>query len=266
MVKKMRLGEELIERGLVSASQIEEAVRIQVGGNRRLGYILIKMGLISDDQLLEVLAGQFELPIINIAEEFSSAVKHLLPRYLCRKYTVIPIARSENNILTVAMIDPSDEAAIDDIESYTGLVVKPLLAREKEISAAISALIPHSLRDIFNPRNFTRLSQLLSFIALLLLLITGVFGYRHLQAEKYGEATTVGTARTFKNHDLMVGVEENGNLSLLGHGAYANGFYSITFDSTQAMTAFIEQKRKKFSDQQYQWLLWVIDHRINSPD
>lgn len=262
MAQKLRLGEILLERGLVSASQIEEAVRIQVGGNRRLGYILIKMGILSDDQLLEVLSDQLGLTIISVASEFTAEVKKLLPRHLCRKYTVIPISVGSNNVLNIAMMDPSDDAAIDDIESYTGMVVKPLLAREKDISAAIGTSIPYSLRDIFNPQTFSRVSQFLSVIALVLLLITGAFAYRYLQTEKYGEISMVGTSRTFKNHDLMVGVEEDGKISLLGHGAYASGFYSITFDSGKSLNAFIEQKRKNFSDEQYQWLLWVIQNNI----
>ena len=266
MSKTLRLGDMLIQRDLATRDQVEEALRIQVGGNRRLGYILIKMGVISDDQLMDVLSSQLDVPIIKIDREFAQDVKGVLPKYLCQKYTVIPIAKEANNILNIAMVDPSDDAAIADIESYTGMVVKPMLAREKDISSAIRTHIPFSARDVFNPHVYSRATKITSAVALVLLIIIGVFSYNYIRSEKYGTISVIGDSRTFKNHDLMVGLEADGKISLLGHGAYSKGFYSVTFNSAKALESFLEQKRKNFSDKQYAWLEWVIANHLVKPE
>ena len=166
MKKKQRLGELLIEKGLVTEEQIQEALRLQVGGNRRLGYLLIKLGFIDDDQLLDILSHQLEIPIVSVADQFSSEVKGTVPRYLCRKYSLIPLALEKNNVLNLAMTDPSDDEAISDIENYTGLVVKPFLARHKNIESDLNKFIPFTLADIFNQQVFTKSSRVLSVITL----------------------------------------------------------------------------------------------------
>jgi len=262
MTTQKRLGDILIEKGLATAEQINEAVRMQVGGNRRLGYILIKMGIITDEQLREVLSTQLDVPIIKIDDEFSPEVKRVLPRYLCQKYTVAPVSKAPNNVLCLAMADPSDDTAIADIEAYTGLVVKPMLAREKDITAAINRHVPFSLRDIFNPMVYSRTTKIVTAVALVLLCVIGAVTYRYVQTERYGTISIIGDTKTFKNHDLMLGIEGGEKISLLGHGAYSKGFYSVTFNSTAALKTFLEQKRKNFSDKQYSWLMWVIDTHL----
>lgn len=259
-----RLGDILVDNGLATNEQVEEALRVQVGGDRRLGYILLKMGVISDGQLIEVLSQQMAMPIIAIDQEFSSQVKAVLPKYLCRRYTVLPLSRGANNILNLAMVDPSDEAAIADIESYTGLVVKPMLAREHDISAGISHYIPFSAKDIFNPQVYGQAAKITTALALSLLVVVGWVGYRYMQAERYGTISVVDGTTTYKNHDLMVGVEATGRISLLGHGAYTKGFYSVNFTAVKDLKTFVEQKRKNFSDKQAEWLLWIIDHPLSA--
>ena len=261
---KKRLGDILTDKGLASSEQIDEAVRIQVGGNRRLGYILLKMGVISDDQLMEVLSQQMDVPIISIDQEFSHEVKSVLPKYLCQKYTVLPVCKGNNNILNIAMIDPSDDTAIADIESYTGMVVKPMLARGKDISEAINRYIPFSTKDIFNPQVYGRFAKITTAIALILLFVIGWVSYRYILNEKYGTISATADTTTYKNHDLMLGVEESGKISLLGHGAYTKGFYSVNFPSADALKTFIEQKRENFSDKQAEWLLWVINTHLST--
>lgn len=257
-----RLGDILVGNGLASSEQIDEALRVQVGGNRRLGYILLKMGVISDDQLMEVLSQQLQLPIISIDNEFSTDVKSVLPKYLCQKYTVMPLSKGNNNILNIAMVDPSDEAAIADIEGYTGLVVKPMLARMHDISGAIDRFIPFSAKDIFNPQVYGRAAKIATAVALVLLIVIGWASYRYVEKELHGTVKESDGTITYTNHDLIVGVEGMGKISLLGHGAYTKGLYSVNFTSIEALKTFIEQKRKSFSDKQAEWLFWVIDNRL----
>ena len=142
---KQRLGELLVAKGLVNRQDIEEALRLQVGGNRRLGYILIKMGLLSDEQLLDVLSEQLDMPIIDVATEFSEAVRWLVPKYICQRYSIIPLAMEKNNVLRVAMMNPMDDDAISDIEGFTGCAVKPIFARRRDIEYAIKAFVPFSV-------------------------------------------------------------------------------------------------------------------------
>ena len=142
MTKKQRLGELLVQNGLVSQEQIEEALRVQVGGNRRLGYLLIKMGVLSEDQLLETLSQQLGLPIITIKDIFDPEVKKVLPRYLCRKYNVMPLRFGERSFFELGMVDPLDGEAIEAVENYTGRVVGPVLARQKDITVSIGRCLP----------------------------------------------------------------------------------------------------------------------------
>lgn len=261
---RKRLGEILVENGLVSQDRVDEGIRIQVGGNRRLGYILLKMGAINDDQLLEVLSQQMGLPIITIENDFSKDVVTLLPRYLCRKYTVLPVSKGKNNILNVAMMDPSDDSAISDIESYTGMLVRPMLAREKDISTGITRYVPFSVKDIFNSQVYGRAAKIATSAAILLLLVIGWASYQYIDKELHGTVKLINGTMTYSNHDLMLGIEGKDKISLLGHGAYTKGFYSVNFTSVEALKTFIEQKRKNFSDKQADWLIWVINKHLAS--
>ena len=258
MATKQRLGEILVQKGLVTPSEIDQALRLQVGGNRRVGYLLIQMGFITGDQLLEALSDQLDVPIIAIKDQFSPASKKILPRYLCRKYSVMPLSLEKNKVLNLAMINPLDDQAIADVEAFSGMAVKPVLARETDISSSINKFVPFSVKDIFNPQVYGRAAKAVSVIALLLLLAIGYFMQQNIQTEKFGTVSTVGNSTIFKNHDLMVGVEESGKVSLLGHGAYSKGYYSVSFNSIESMDAFVERKKKDFSEKQSDWLDWVV--------
>jgi len=262
MKAKIQLGQLLLEKKLVTVEQINEALHLQVSGARRLGYLLIKLGHISDEQLLNALAEQLELPKINIDEKFSREVQSAIPRYLCQKYSIIPLKRKNHNILSVAMTDPLDKEAIKDIEHYTNLVVEANLARHDEISRAIKQYIPLSLKDIFNPQSFGLVAKSATAALLVLLLVMSFFAARYIYHEQYGTTSHAESSVIYKNHDLMVSVENSGKFSLLGRGAMARGFYSVTFDNIEQLKDFLEQKKNDFSDKQYDWLNWVITHRI----
>lgn len=257
-----RLGALLREKGLVSSDQINEAINEQINGNHRLGHILIRMGAISEEQLLTVLSQQLDAPIITLVEQVERSVKKVLPRSLCQKYNVVPLRREEHNTLQVAMVDPSDAAAIADIEEYTGLTVRPLLARANDVSMAIKRFIPFSARDLFTPWGYGRLAKVATAVVLLLIMVTGGIVYRTLMHARYGTISQVNGSTTYKNHDLMLGLEENGTISLLGRGAKAKGLFSVSFPGVREAKTFVELKRANFSAEQAEWLLWVIDNRL----
>ena len=260
MDTKQRLGELLVAKGLVNRDNVDEALRLQVGGNRRLGYILIKMGLLTDEQLLDVLSEQLNLPIVEVGREFAAETRSLVPKYICRRYSVIPLVREEHNILKVAMMNPMDDEAIADIESFTGFAVKPILARRKDIERSINRLIPFSLKDIFNPDIWARTSKLLAVVAICLAVSIGVMVQRYIHEAEYGTISRVNSTILYKHHDLMVGFEKEGKVSLLGRGAYSDGYYSVSFNNLESFENFVKQKQKNFSEVQYQWLVWVTDN------
>lgn len=262
MKAKVQLGELLVTKKLVSKEQVNEALRLQVSGNRRLGYLLIKMGIITEEQLLDVLAEQLEIHKIDVDKEFMQEVKGLLPRYLCRQYSVLPLRTEKNNVISLAMADPLDDEAINNIENYTGMVVRPSLVGHKDIAKAIKRHIPFSLKEFLHLLTFNRAIKFTTAVAVILLLTSSFFLANYIYQEKYGTISITQDSTVYKNHDLMLGVERSGKISLLGRAARAEGYYSVTFDRIETLKDFIEQKKKNFSDKQAAWLQWVIEKKI----
>ncbi len=258
MAVKKRLGDLLVESKLLTEHDLNKALRLQVGGTRRLGYLLIKMGFISEDQLHAVLSRQMDLPIVSVREEFSPAVKKVLPKYLCNKYSVIPLAPGENNTLKVAMVDPSDDEAVRDIEQYTGKLVRPVLASKTDISSCIRSLIPWTMRDIFNSQVSTRLTAGIATFALVLILIIATQFYRERQYEQFGKVTSTAGLTVYENLELILGFDGQDKVSLLGHGAYSSGYYSVTFEDSRSLKRFVDSRKDDFSSRQLEWLSWAM--------
>ena len=264
MAARKRLGDMLIEAKLLNEEDLQKALKLQVGGTRRLGYLLIKMGFITEEQLQSILSQQLDLPIVDINREFNPKVKQVLPRYLCRKYNVIPLDFGEHNMLQLAMADPSDNEAVSDIEQYTDKVVQPRLASHSEIKAAISRYIPWSLKDIFNPLNSQKLTALTATVALILIVVT-IMQYNNDRIRTlYGTKRVTDNAVYYQNHELMLEFDKSGKASLQGHGAHAPGSYSITFNDVNSLQQFINRKQNDFSDTQRSWLTWAIENQTGN--
>lgn len=258
MAIKQLLGELLVEKGLVTQKDIDIALRIQVGGNRRLGTILMKMGLISDEDLLNLLSKQQGVPRVDIEKEINQQTARILPRYLCHKYSLIPLAEENGqSVLKVAMVDPLDAIAISDVEGYTGKAVLGVPASGKEISHAISKYVPFTIKDIINPQSYNYATKIASIVALVLALVTIGFIYNYFEREKYGLTSYLEEQTIYKNNDLIVSYEKAGKISLLGHGAYADGYYAVLFNDKDSLIRFVEKKKDTFSEKQLQWITWV---------
>jgi MshEN domain len=262
MVKKQRLGEILIQEGLVKQADIEQALRTQVGGNRRLGHILVRMKLISADQLVETLSSQLGLEICDFSNNTSSEASGMLPRYLCNKYSVLPLSLQGNNILEMAMADPCDEEAINNIEQYTGKVIQPLLARHSDIERAIPTRVPLSMKDFFSPQFNIALTRIGVAACLVMLLFLGGFTYRYVHETTYGTEEIADGSTVYKNHDLILEVDEKGGLKFSGRSAFAKGYYSVTFNSKQELSKFLERRQADFSEKQSGWLGWAVSKRL----
>lgn len=262
MKAKVQLGQLLLEKGLITQAQLTEVLRIQVSGNRRLGHLLIKMGVLTDEQLMKTLGEQLDIPIVNIDEEIAPDTKKLIPRYLCERYSFLPLRKKEHNVLFTAMADPLDKEAIAAIENYTNLVVEAGLAKHKDIDASIKRYVPLSLQDFFNPQSFGLVAKTATAVMLVLLLTLAVFASRYVYQEKYGTVSTTMDAVIYKNHDLLIMVNANNNISLLGHGARAKGHYSVTFDNIDAFKNFVSKKENDFSNKQLEWIRWLTEKKI----
>jgi hypothetical protein len=255
---KPLLGEILLERGLITKEDLDRALRVQVGGMRRLGYLLVQMKFITDVHLLEAISAQLGLPVIRIDEEFKEEVSRLLPRHLCRRLSVLPLALEENNVVRLAMGDPLDDVAIREVENFTGLAVQPALANVSEIRRAIGR-VPLSLGDLFNPQVYKRVATISAAAALVLLCVAGLLTYREMQRQRIGTISKVRDSVIYKNHDLMVDLSRDGKVYFSGRGAYADGYYGVRFENPAALSAFLKSQRAQLSEEQRGWLDWVLE-------
>ncbi|HTD48639.1 MAG TPA: tetratricopeptide repeat protein, partial [bacterium] len=134
--RETRLGEICLSHGWVTEEQMRRANEIQRQSNARMGRILVEMDAISEQQLSQALAEQWRLRYIDLADTVvDSEVARLIPSYLARRHGVVAIGR-EGNRLVVAMSDPSNVVAIDDIRLLTGLEVEVVIASAADIAKA----------------------------------------------------------------------------------------------------------------------------------
>jgi len=133
-----RLGELLVKEKLISQDQLKQALEYQKQHGGRLGTALVKMGLVTDDEVTAVLSRQYGVPSINLKYyEVDPTVVKLIPQETAVRYQIVPLSRV-GSTLTIAMTDPTNVFAMDDIKFMTGFNVEPVVASESAISEAIS--------------------------------------------------------------------------------------------------------------------------------
>ncbi|MBI4466780.1 MAG: type IV-A pilus assembly ATPase PilB [Acidobacteria bacterium] len=133
-----RLGEILIKEKLITQEQLHQALDAQKKQGGRLGATLVKLGMISDEEITGVLSRQYGVPAINLSYyEVDPAVVKLVPQETAVRYQVVPLSRV-GSTLTIAMVDPTNVFAMDDIKFMTGLKVEPVVASENAIMEAIT--------------------------------------------------------------------------------------------------------------------------------
>jgi type IV pilus assembly protein PilB len=134
----VRLGDMLVKAALITREQLNQALQQQQTGGGRIGTNLVKLGFISEDDITSFLSRQYGVPSINLSHfDIDGTVIKLIPSEIAQKHQVIPINRT-GNILTVAMADPSNIFAIDDVKFMTGFKVEPVVAAETSIKNAIN--------------------------------------------------------------------------------------------------------------------------------
>src|SRR6266576_3130498 len=133
-----KLGEILVRENLISPQHLREALDYQREHGGRLGYNLAKLGLVSDDMITAVLSRQYGIPSVNLdLFQIDTQVLHLIPQEVAQKYSVLPLSRVGAS-LTLAMVDPTNVFAMDDIKFMTGLNVEPVVVAEASIQHAIA--------------------------------------------------------------------------------------------------------------------------------
>ena len=136
--KPKQLGRILIEQGLITEEQLQAALEVHHRTPKSLGRVLIDMGLIKEADLVRALAEQVGLEFVDLSEvQIDPACAALLPETLARRYRALPIGEREGKLL-VAMSDPANVYALDDIRAITNRDVQPVVATASDVEQAIS--------------------------------------------------------------------------------------------------------------------------------
>jgi len=133
-----KLGEILVRENLISPQNLREALDYQREHGGRLGFNLVKLGLVSDDMITAVLSRQYGIPSVNLELfQIDDSVLRLIPQEVAQKHSVLPLSRV-GATLTLAMVDPTNVFAMDDVKFMTGLNVEPVVVAEASIQQAIA--------------------------------------------------------------------------------------------------------------------------------
>jgi type IV pilus assembly protein PilB len=138
----VRIGELLLKEKRITPEQLEEVLNYQKTQGGKLGLNLVKLGFVKDEDITALLSKQYGVPSINLTQfEVDPGVIKLIPGETCHKYQIIPLARS-GATLTIAMTDPTNVFAMDDIKFMTGYNVEPVVASDGAVGEALDKYYP----------------------------------------------------------------------------------------------------------------------------
>ncbi len=141
--RRLRLGEILVNAGLLKAGKLDEALKIQRESGQKLGFILITNRFISEAQLIQALSKQLSVPWVSLTHlDISRELMNTVPFELVTEFGVVPVyimsKRHGEKVLYVAMDDPTNDDALARIQDTSSLEVKAMIAAPSEIALAIS--------------------------------------------------------------------------------------------------------------------------------
>jgi type IV pilus assembly protein PilB len=140
VVKRKRLGDILIEAGLIDPQKLQEAIELQKISKERLGKILVQFGYVSEEEIMRTLSHQLHIPFIDLSKQIlDKKLILVVPQNVAENYLLVPISENKK-ILTVAMADPLNILAIDELTIRTKMTIDPVIALEAEIRRAIEEL------------------------------------------------------------------------------------------------------------------------------
>jgi type IV pilus assembly protein PilB len=132
-----RLGDLLVKEKVITPEQLEQATKLQKDSHSRLASALVKLGFLSDEDVTNFLSRQYGVPAINLSYfEIDPAVVKLIPYETAKRYQILPLSRVGAS-LTIAMVDPTNVFAMDDIKFMTGFNIEPVVASESSIIVGI---------------------------------------------------------------------------------------------------------------------------------
>ena len=132
-----RLGDLLVKEKVITLEQLEQATKLQKESHTRLASALVKLGFLSDEDVTNFLSRQYGVPAINLSYfEIDPAVVKLIPYETAKRYQILPLSRVGAS-LTIAMVDPTNVFAMDDIKFMTGFNIEPVVASEGSILEGI---------------------------------------------------------------------------------------------------------------------------------
>ena len=138
----VRIGELLLKEKRITPDQLQQALNHQKANGGKLGYNLVKLGIVKDDEITALLSKQYGVPSINLTQfEIDPAVIKLIPAETAHKYQIVPLSRA-GATLTIAMTDPTNVFAMDDIKFMTGYNVEPVVASETAVVEAVLRYYP----------------------------------------------------------------------------------------------------------------------------
>jgi type IV pilus assembly protein PilB len=138
----VRIGELLLKEKRITPAQLQEALNYQKTSGGKLGFNLVKLGFVKDEEITALLSKQYGVPSINLAQfEIDPAIVKLIPAETAQKYQIVPLSRA-GATLTIAMTDPTNVFAMDDIKFMTGYNVEPVVASETAVTEAINRYYP----------------------------------------------------------------------------------------------------------------------------
>ncbi len=132
------LGQLLVEKGIISPDDLKTALEAQRSTREKLGRILVDLGMAKEEDILKALSEQLGIPYVDLSQTPPDpSVRNLVPPAMLEKYGCLPL-RKEGNKLLVAVSDPTNVLALDDLRAATGLAVEPVLASSEQIKQALS--------------------------------------------------------------------------------------------------------------------------------
>jgi type IV pilus assembly protein PilB len=139
----VRIGELLLKEKRITPAQLQEALNHQKANGGRIGLNLVRLGFVKDDEITDLLSKQYGVPSINLSLfEIDASVIKLIPAETVQKYQILPLSRS-GATLTIAITDPTNVFAMDDIKFMTGYNVEPVVASETAVLEAIHRYYPN---------------------------------------------------------------------------------------------------------------------------
>ena len=136
---KIRIGDLMISAGYITEDQLKEALAIQKeSGGKRIGQVLIELGYVTEVQMLSALADRLDLQLIDItAEPIDVDTVKLIPKQLAEQYVMLPIGQAYGEVI-LAVNDPLNLYAIEDIRQTVGMPIRTVLAQEQPLKDAIN--------------------------------------------------------------------------------------------------------------------------------